>query len=481
MCILKWKATAALTDNGSLQRIKEEKEYHMKSKIFSDKFFNRQLWKLAVPIMIQSLMLASVAAADAFMLGGVDQNSMSAVSLASQIQFIQNMIISSVTAAVSILGAQYWGKKDKKTIGRIFCLSVRFCFLSSFVFFLGCICVPERLMVLFTNEPELIAIGADYLRIAGWSYLLTGISQCYLVILKVTDHTADAAKISSAAVALNIILNGILIFGGFGITAMGVQGAALATLIARVTELACCVCLSFRKGYIRLNLTGLWKAYPVLTGDFVRCLLPMIGAALLWGVGFTSYTAFMGHMGTDAAAANSIASVVRDLVCCMCNGLASGGGILVGNELGAGNLSRGREYGDRLMKLSFVCGLLSTAIMFAVTPLLIHVVKLTAQARYYLIGMMCIMAVYMIGRTVNTIVINGIFAAGGDTLFDMYSLVVTMWMIAVPLAALGAFVFHWPVEVVYACTCLDEVGKIPWVIYHYKKYKWVKDLTREMI
>ena len=481
MCILKWKATAALTDNGSLQRIKEEKEYHMKSRIFSDKFFNSQLWKLAVPIMIQSLMLASVAAADAFMLGGVDQNSMSAVSLASQIQFIQNMIISSVTAAVSILGAQYWGKKDKKTIGRIFCLSVRFCFLSSFVFFLGCICVPERLMVLFTNEPELIAIGADYLRIAGWSYLLTGISQCYLVILKVTDHTADAAKISSAAVVLNIILNGILIFGGFGITAMGVQGAALATLIARVTELACCVCLSFRKGYIRLNLAGLWKAYPVLTGDFVRCLLPMIGAALLWGVGFTSYTAFMGHMGTDAAAANSIASVVRDLVCCMCNGLASGGGILVGNELGAGNLSTGREYGDRLMKLSFVCGLLSTAIMFAVTPLLIHVVKLTAQARYHLIGMMCIMAVYMIGRTVNTIVINGIFAAGGDTLFDMYSLVVTMWMIAVPLAALGAFVFHWPVEVVYACTCLDEVGKIPWVIYHYKKYKWVKDLTREII
>lgn len=236
--------------------------------------------------------------------------------------------------------------------------------------------------------------------------------------------TADAAKISSAAVVLNIILNWILIFGGFGITAMGVQGAALATLIARVTELACCVCLSLRKGYIRLNLAGLWKAYPVLTGDFMRCLLPMIGASLLWGVGFTSYTAFMGHMGTDAAAANSIASVVRDLVCCMCNGLASGGGILVGNELGAGNPSTGREYGDRLMKLSFVCGLLSTAIMFAVTPLLIHVVKLTA---------------------------------------------------------LGAFVFHWPVEVVYACTCLDEVGKILWVIYHYKKYKWVKDLTREMI
>ena len=177
---------AVLTDSGSLQRIKEEKEYHMKSRIFSDKFFNSQLWKLAVPIMIQSLMLASVAAADAFMLGGVDQNSMSAVSLASQIQFIQNMIISSVTAAVSILGAQYWGKKDKKTIGRIFCLSVRFCLLSSLVFFLGCICVPERLMVLFTNEPELIAIGADYLRIAGWSYLLTMSGQQHLLSISKT-------------------------------------------------------------------------------------------------------------------------------------------------------------------------------------------------------------------------------------------------------------------------------------------------------
>ena len=461
--------------------LNKRKDIIVKFSIFSDKHFNKQLFHLALPIILQSLMLALVAAADAFMLGGVDQNSMAAVSLASQIQFIQNIVISSIVATAAILGAQYWGKGDQKTIGHIFCMIIRSCFLVSLAFFAGCVLFPRYLMLLFTNEEELIAIGIRYLRIAGWSYLLTGLSQCYLTILKVTDHPADSARISSAAVVINIILNAILIFGLFGAPAMGVRGAALATLTARIIEFLWCVLLSLKKGYLRLNIGGLFKRYSLLSQDFVKCCLPLLGAALLWGIGFTSYTAFMGRMGTDAAAANSIASVIRDLVCCMCNGLASGGSILVGNELGAGNLKRGKLYGDRLMKISYICGLLSTVIMLAATPLLLKVVKLTDQASHYLVGMMCIMAFYMIGRTVNTVIINGIFAAGGDTLFDVYSLAVTMWMLAVPLAALGTFVFHWPVEVVYACTCLDEVGKIPWVMHHYKKYIWVKDLTREEI
>ena len=187
----------------------------------------------------------------------------------------------------------------------------------------------------------------------------------------------------------------------------------------------------------------------------------------------------MGHMGKDAAAANSIAAVIRDLICCMCNGLSAAGGIVVGNELGKGDLKTGKLYGDRIMVLSYILGVFSCILMALVIPLALRFVKLSAEARHDLIGMMLIMSFYMIGRVVNTVIINGIFAAGGDTVFDTYSLAVTMWGIAVPLAALGTFVFHWPVLVVYACTCLDEVGKIPWVMIHYKKYKWVKDLTRE--
>ena len=452
----------------------------MQTKHFLDKIFLKKLGRLAAPIALQNLMLASVAAADALMLGRVTQNSMAAVSLATQIQFIQNMILMAIISPIVILGAQYWGKKDEKTVNDIFCIGLRLSVAVSLLFFIGCVFFPRYLMLIFTNEEVLIEIGVRYLKVAGWSYLLTGISQCYLAIMKVSEHAVQTAVVSSGAVIINIVLNAVFIFGLFGAPAMEVQGAATATLISRVIELVAVVIFSYRKGYIHPNWSRFFRRNKLLFGDFQRCALPLLGACLFWGIGFTSYSAFMGHLGTDATAANSIAAVVRDLVCCLCNGLASGGGILVGNELGAGKLEVGKRYGDRLVKIAFLTGFLSTAIMLAVTPFVTSFVKMTEQAERYLIGMMIIMAFYMIGRTVNTIIINGIFAAGGDTMFDMYSLAVCMWGIAIPLAVAGTFFLNWPVPVVYACTCLDEVGKIPWVMYHYRKYKWVKDLTREM-
>ena len=269
-----------------------------------DKLFYEKLWKLMLPMMLQNLMLALVAVADAFMLGGMDQNYMSAVSLATQIQFIQNMLLSAATGGLAILGA-----------------------------------------------------------------------------------------------------------------------------------------------------------------------------SLFWGVGFTSYSSFMGHLGVDAAAANSVAAVVRDIICCLSAGISGAAGIMVGNELGAGSLLRGKLYGTRMLKISFICGVIMTVLMGISAPFILMFVKLTPQAATYLKGMFIVICVYMIGRSVNEITINGVFGSGGDTMFDVYSLAVTMWGIAIPLAALGTYKFHWPVIVVYACTCVDEVGKIPWTIYHFRKYKWVKDLT----
>ena len=150
----------------------------------------------------------------------------------------------------------------------------------------------------------------------------------------------------------------------------------------------------------------------------------------------------------------------------------------MGNELGAGKLEKGKAYGIKLKNVSYLIGFASTALVLALTPLVVRMVILTEEAQQYLTGMMIIMAVYMIGRCVNTVTINGVLDGGGDTVFDMYSLAVCMWGIAIPLALLGAFVFGWPVLVVYACTCLDEVGKIPWVMHRFRKYRWVQDLTR---
>lgn len=446
--------------------------------LINKKEFYRNLTRLAFPIALQSLMLASVAAGDALMLGKVAQDEMTAVSLATQIQFVQNMFLSAATAAGAILGAQYWGKGDRRTLEDLFNLMLRFCGIVSILFFAACELMPEQLMHIFAKDEALIAIGSDYLRIAGWSYLLTGISQCYLTTMKVSEHIKPGALISCCAVILNICLNAVFIFGLFGAPRMQARGAALATTVSRVIELVLCVSVSAGASYIRPALGRFLRQTRQLKADFIRQCLPLMGGSLCWGIGFTSYTAIMGHMGTNAAAANSVAAVVRDLICCMCNGIGSAAGIMVGNELGAGRLERGKAYGVKLKNISYVIGFLSTALVLAVTPFVVRMVILTDEARGYLTGMMVIMAVYMIGRCVNTVTINGVLDGGGDTLFDMYSLIVCMWFIAIPLALAGAFVLHWSPLAVYACTCLDEVGKIPWVMARFRKYKWVQDLTR---
>ena len=446
--------------------------------LFDDKPFYRKLVAIMAPIALQNLMLAMVAAADTVMLGRVDQNAMAAVSLATQIQFVQNMILGVVVSVIGILGAQYWGKGDKVVLGKLFGMGIRHCVVISVAFFIGCVFFPRYLMRLFANDETLIAIGVKYLKIAGWSYLLTGVSQCYMAIMKVSEHVPRTAWISSVTVVINIILNSIFIFGLFGVPAYGAEGAAIATLIARVIEVLWCIVSSYQNSFIRLELRNLFSFERLLAKDYWRCALPLLGAYLFWGVGFTSYTAIIGQLGPDAAASNAIAAGVRDLMCCLCNGLCTAGGILIGNELGAGRLEQGRKYGDRLAVLSYIIGIFCTFVILAIIPVVKHYMKLTDKAQGYLVGMFVILSIYMIGRCVNTIIINGIFSAGGDTMFDFYSLAVCMWGLAVPCALISAFWLHWHVLIVYSCTCLDEVGKIPWVMHHYRKYKWVKNLTR---
>ena len=439
----------------------------------------KKLFTIVAPIAFQYMMSSLVSASDAFMLGFLDQDSLSASSLAGQIAFVYSLFFGAFVAGCGVLAAQYWGKKDIASIEKIYGIALRFSLLFALLFFILAFFFPGTLMKLYTSDPDIVRLGARYLRIIAVTYLLQGFTQTYLAILRSMERMVLPAAAYISSLILNIVLNAVFIFGLFGVPAMDAKGAAIATLLARVIELLFCLIVSARDTYIRPALNRLFHRNRLLAQDFRKCCLPLVGGALFWGVGFTSYTAIVGHMGADAAAANSVSAVIRDLMCCLCNGISSAGGIMVGNELGAGDLKKGKLYGDRLMKMSYAVGIFSTLVVLAVVPLVLRYVVLTENAQYLLKGMLIIMAVYMIGRCVNTIIINGIFAAGGDTLFDMYSLAVCMWGIAIPTALIGAFWLHWPVLVVYACTCLDEVGKIPWVMIHYKKYKWVKNLTRE--
>ena len=451
-----------------------------KQKVVCDHDFYRKLFEIMIPLALQSFLLSAVSAVDTLMLGGLQQDLMSAVSLAAQIQIIyNNVIVFSVVSAAIILGVQYWGKGDTVTVNDVFCMSLRWIGLTSILFFVGCTVFPKYLMLFFTNEPGIVSIGIEYLKIVGWTYLIAGISQCYLGLMKVAGKINTSVLISLGVVIIKIVLNAVFIFGLFGTLEMGVKGVALAALLSRMIELVWSVGSTYQKGFLHLDFKRFFHRNRWLAVDFRKCLLPLLGSFILWSVGSSSYTAIIGHMGGDATAANSVAVMVRDLICCLCNGIGSAAVILVGNELGAGNLAKGKGYGDRLVNLSFLCGCLSMTVILTVLPIVMYFVSFTEQARYYLIGMMIITSVYMIARSVNAILINGMFAAGGDTQFDAYCVVFCMWIVSIPLAFLGAFVFRWHVLVAFSCTCLEEIIKMPLVFRHYRKYKWVKDLTQK--
>ncbi|WP_233460780.1 MATE family efflux transporter [Enterocloster lavalensis] len=440
--------------------------------------FYKKLFTLVLPIAFQQFMLAAVSASDALMLGFVNQDALSAVSLAGQVTFVFNLFMGGLTMGTSILAAQYYGKRDVPSIERIFAYVTRVSFLISVVFFLASLVFPSALMKIFTGEPQLISDGSIYLRAVSSSYLFTGISQIYLCILKNTGGAVKSMAIGSSAVVINIFLNAALIFGLFFFPEMGIAGAALATSISKLIEMLWAYAESLRANRVRLHVKYCFAVKRSLVRDYWKYTVPMMGDYLVWGCGFTMYSVIMGHLGSDAVAANSVANIVKNLIVSFCTGLANGGGILVGNELGMGNLQQAKRYGGLLWRLAVVGGVLSGLILLALSPLILNVTALRPQAAECLKWMLLLCACYMVAKAINMTTIAGIFPAGGDSKFGLICDAVTMWVFAVPAGFLAAFVFKLPVAAVFLIINLDEVVKLPAAISHYRKYGWLKNITR---
>ncbi len=451
----------------------------MLKKIWGDKEFNKTLFSLVIPIALQQLMLAIVSASDAIMLNLISQEKMSAVSLATQITFVENLFLMAMTIGLSMLAAQYWGKKDKGAVERIVAYVMKITIVVSFLFFIVALFFPSFLMCLLTNELILIAGGAEYLRLVSPSYLLTGISQIYLCTLKNSGKAKTASVIGSVCMVGDMIMNILLIVGLLGLPRLEIVGAAISTTIARAVELIWCMAVSSKRGSVKLRIANILRTDKALQKDFWKYTSPVLGNELVWGVGFTMFSVIMGHLGKDAVAANSIANIVKNLVCCLCLGLGSGGGIMIGNVLGAGELDKAKEYGDKLCKISIFGGVLSGMILLAFSPLVLSVANLNGEATSYLKGMFVICSYYMIGKSVNSTTIAGIFCAGGDSKFGFLCDTVVMWGITVPLGFMAAFAWKLPILAVYFIVSLDELLKLPAVYIRYKKYKWIKNLTKE--
>ena len=454
------------------------------------KEFYRQLITIVFPLVIQAFMLSLVSATDAMMLGLVDQTSLSAVSLGGQIQFVLNLFVLGITGGLSILAAQYWGKGDSETIERLIPATLLYMVIIGGIFTFGALFFPDAVMRFFTNDEELVASGASYLRSVAFSYILCSVSQVYLTILKTTGRAGAASRISSFAVVLNIIVNAILIFGLLGAPRLGIVGAAIATVLARGVELVWSM-LEVRKEtnihntasdsgkvIVHVRWNKILTPEPELTKDFWKYTGPLLLAALVWGIAYTLYSVIMGHLGNDAVAAYSITGIARSLTACMTRGLGNGAGIIVGNVLGTGNLSLAREYGRRLTRLSIIAGIVTGFLLMAISPLIIMAAPLTETAAGYLRGMLLFCGVNLMFQSVNHTVLDGVFCAGGDSAFDMYGNIGAMWLFSVPLGFLSAFVFKAPPVLVYCIVNLDEIVKIPAVYLRYKKFIWLRDLTR---
>ena len=439
--------------------------------------FRKKLLSLVLPITFQQFMLAVVSASDALMVGVIGQDLLSAVSLASQITFVYNLFLAAMTIGTSMFAAQYWGKGDKDAVERILGIVLRSSMSVSFVFFLGETFLPEYLMRIFTPDPELIHYGVQYLQIVGITYLLCGISQIYLCIMKNSGLASMSMIISSTAAFLNIVLNAVLIYGLFGAPRMEAAGAAAATAIARAAELLWVFWELRKTGRVKIRFLYIRKPDQGLKKDFWHYTLPVLGNELVWGGGFTMYSVIMGHLGTDAVAANSIANIVKNLIASLAGGIGNGGSIMVGNELGAGRLEMAKAYGKKLCHIAVVSGILSGIFLLLISPLVLQVTDLSPKAEGYLKWMLVMCAVYMVGKYVNGTTIGGIFCAGGDSRFGFLCDAVTLWCFTVPVGLLAAFVLKWPVLAVYFIVNSDEIVKLPAVYFHYGKYKWLKDLT----
>lgn len=435
----------------------------------------KEIVRLALPIALQQFMTALVGACDAIMLGKLSQDAMSAVSLATQVTFVFNLFMFAFMAGENMFVAQYYGKGDYTGISQVFSLVTKICGCIAVVFLAGTLFFPEQLMRILTNEETLIVLGSEYLRVIGISYVFSGIAQIFLAIMKNCGAVNMSTLINGVMVILNIALNAVFIFGLSGFPKMGIKGAALATVLATVVQFLWSV------GYVLCRIRAvkfsLRSCEKKLFGRFWQKTVPLLINNLAWGIGFSMYSVIMGHLGTDAVATNGIANISKNLVVCFCLGLGNAGSIIVGNRLGADRLQEAKEVGETLTKTAIIAGIVSGLVLIALSPFITKMVDLTPTARGYLQKMLLISSYYIAGKSVNCMTIGGIFAAGGDSKFGMLCDSVTLWCIIVPLGCICAFILKLPVMVVYFVLNLDEIIKLPVVYKHYKKYKWIKNLT----
>lgn len=444
-----------------------------------DGSFYRSLILLAVPISLQNLVTFAVNFADNVMIGSLGDDAISGVYVGGQLQSVVQMFVGGIEGAILILAAQYWGRKDRDSIRKVVSIGVKFALGVGLFTTLVAVLFPQWVIRIFTTEPGVIREGAAYVQIVGFTYLFFSVSQVMIAAMRSVETARIGLYISCMALVVNVCLNYVFIFGHLGFPAMGVRGAAVATLISRIMEM----CVSI--GYVflvdkklRFGWRDLLHTDGQLLRDFVRYGLPIIGGQVVWAVNSLANTKILGYYSAGVIAAASITGMLHNLVYVWMNGMSSAVGIITGKTVGAGQYEKMKEYSKTVQMMFLFVGLISGAAVFLFRDGFISLYNASPEAQEYSRQFINVISVTIIGTCYQAACLFGLVKSGGDISFVFKNDTIFVFLVVIP-SSLIAMWLGAPPWVVFACLKCDQILKCFVAIVKINRYNWMKNLTRD--
>lgn len=450
-----------------------------------DKEFLKSIFAIAIPIALQNLITLGTSMMDTIMLGRADQTGvlLSASSLANQPFFILQVLTFGIASGAAVLCAQYWGKGDMQPIRDVFSFVIKVAILVGVLFGVTVLTVPEKVMRIYSVNEDIINAGVKYLKILGYAYFTFAISNTVISSLRSIEVLKVSVVASIVSFFTNVFLNWVLIFGNLGAPRLGIQGAAIATLTARILEFAIALIYLFvidkKLGF---KIKDIFTHNKILAGDVMKSGSPVVINELMWSLATSAQAAILGHItytAGDPVAANSIAGVIQQLSTVVIIGVANAAAVLVGMAIGENNMQKAMERASALRWISTILGVLACVFILSVKKTFIGFYSVPEETKILADEIITVFAFITICTAINMSMIMGILRGAGDTKFCMTTEVCCLWLLAIPLALITAFAFHLPVPVVFFFMKIDEPAKAIICAIRMRGTKWLNQLTRD--
>lgn len=445
-----------------------------------DKEFYRRLFIIALPIAMQSLITSSLNMLDTMMIGKVGELELAAVGIANQYYFLYSLLTNALAIGSGVLIAQLWGKKDTINIKRTLSKSLFYNVVLTIGFMILGLLLPGKIMSVFSNDPAVIEIGIDYSKIVVISYLFTSITFTFASGLRSIGNTKLPMWGSFIGLLVNGVLNTVLIFGLLGAPKMGIRGAALATLIARIVEFIIVVGIVYTKiDILKLKFKDMFELPESLSATLNKVTLPIFLNEACWAFGNITYTAIYARIGTSAAASIQICSTVMNLFMIVTFGLANASVVIIGNEIGANREDEAISASKKISSLSIKISIILAVMLALSAKPIISFFNVSAEVKMASQYILYIYALILIFKIYNAVMIIGILRGGGDTTYGSILQAFTLWLIGIPLAAFAAFVLKLPVYYVVMFAMIEEIVKLFIMMSRFKSFKWIKNMVND--